>query len=232
MTMANATAVSIVWVMPWLLFCFPPSLLPLIDVNTLQFPPTMGVQMRNVANKDIPQKSPAAKVQPKQKISCGSSRSPKASNVNSLLAKINLPKSQFDGVLSTLGPPGGGDDGLNAPCNLVLLGKAMHPQVNHPISPTSIEAGLDELVPQENATPCNDPTVEHTVRINKNPTSDPPRFYSGCICNESNARLNPSACTRHATRGDINLLNHQGVTVQRTCKKAHHQPTMQTSHCD
>jgi hypothetical protein len=50
----------------------------------------------------------------------------------------------------------------------------MHPQVNHPVSPTSIKAGLDELVIQENETPCTDPTVKPTVRINKNPVSDPP----------------------------------------------------------
>jgi hypothetical protein len=50
----------------------------------------------------------------------------------------------------------------------------MQPQVNHPVSSTSVEAGLNKLVPQENATPPNDPTVKPTVRINKNPTSNPP----------------------------------------------------------
>jgi hypothetical protein len=97
-----------------------------------------------------------------------------ANNVNSLLAESNLPKSQFDGVLIAFGPPGGRDDGLNTPCNLVPPGKAMHPQVNHPVSPTSVEAGLIELVPQENMTPCKDPTVKPTIRINKNPTSNSP----------------------------------------------------------
>jgi hypothetical protein len=64
--MANATAISLVWMMLWLLFHFPPSLLPSIDVNTLQFPPNMGMQMRNVANKGKLWKSPAANVQSKQ----------------------------------------------------------------------------------------------------------------------------------------------------------------------
>ncbi len=134
----------------------------------------MGVQTRNVANKDKPRKSPAAKVQPKQQITRSSSRSPKASNVNSLLAKINLPKSQFNGILTALGPPGSGDEGLNTPWDLVTPGKAMHPQANHPVTPTSVEAGLEELVPQENATLCNNPKVKPTVRINENPASDPP----------------------------------------------------------
>jgi hypothetical protein len=50
----------------------------------------------------------------------------------------------------------------------------MHHQVNHPVSLTSIEAGHDKLVYQENVTSRNNPTVEPSVRINKNPTSDPP----------------------------------------------------------
>jgi hypothetical protein len=129
---------------------------------------------RNVANEDKTWNSPAAKVQPKQQITCSSSRSSKTSNVNSLLTKINLPKFQFNGILTALGRSGGGDDGLNTPCNLVPPRKAMHPQVNHPVSSTSIEASLDELVPQENATPCNNPTFESTIRINKNPASNPP----------------------------------------------------------
>ncbi len=52
----------------------------------------------------------------------------------------------------------------------------MHPQVNHPVSPASIESGLDRLVSQENATPCNNPTVEPTIRIKENPKSNPPSF--------------------------------------------------------
>jgi hypothetical protein len=126
--MANVAAVGIVWVMLWLSIHFPPSLLPSIDVNTLQPPPTTGIQTRNFTKKDKPLKS-AADVQPKQQITPGSTSLPEASNVNSLLAKINLPKSQFNGVLTALGSPGGKDDGLNTPCNLVPLGKAMRPQV-------------------------------------------------------------------------------------------------------
>ncbi len=145
MTMANTTAISIVWVMLWLLFHFPPSLLSLIDVNTLQFPPTMGVQMHNVANNDKPRKSPTAKVQPKQGITRGSYRSSKASNINSLLAEINHPKSQFDGIITALGPPGGRDDGLNTLCTLVPPGKAMHPNSTTRYSLQALRLALTSL---------------------------------------------------------------------------------------
>jgi hypothetical protein len=70
----------------------------------------------------------------------------------------------------------------------------MHPQVNHPGSPIIIEAGLEKLVPQENATPRNDPTVEPTVRIKKNPVSNSPSITQAV----SATNQMPGSILRHA----------------------------------
>ncbi len=41
----------------------------------------------------------------------------------------------------------------------------------------------------------------------------PNKYYSSCICNKINAKLNPLTCLRHATSRNIDPFNHQDVTV-------------------
>jgi hypothetical protein len=103
----------------------------------------MGVKTRISNNKDKPPKPTFTIKSPQPTRS--SLRSSKATNINSLLAKINLPKSQFDGILMALGSPGSIINGLDGPDNLLPPPMEMDSEVNHPGSPTSVETGLEEL---------------------------------------------------------------------------------------
>ncbi len=93
--MMGSATTSIVWAPLLLLFLSfysfsPPH--PLLYVNTLLPTSTMGIKTHASTIKDKPPKSAAAAI-PLQQSARGSSKSPRTANVNSLLAKINLPKS-------------------------------------------------------------------------------------------------------------------------------------------
>jgi hypothetical protein len=83
--------VGVLLMLSFLSFQLLSSLLPLINVNTFRPSSTMGIKMCTSNNKDKPPK-PTSTIESPQ-LTCNTSRSPKATNVNSLLAKINLPKS-------------------------------------------------------------------------------------------------------------------------------------------
>ncbi len=174
-TMGSAT-ISVVWAALLLLFLSfysfsPPH--PLLYINSLQPTSTMDIKMRTSTIKDKPPKLAAAAI-PSQRSTRGSSESPRAANINSLLAKINLLKSWSDGVLTALSSPGGRNDGLNSPCDLVPLAMERFSQALHPVSPTSVEDCSAALAPQEKEGQCANPTVKPIIRINKSPASAQP----------------------------------------------------------
>jgi hypothetical protein len=84
------------------------------------------------------------------------------------------PKSRFDGVLTALCSPGGRNDGLDGPCDLISPVTEMCPQDHHPVFPTSTEDCSTALAPQEKEDQCTNPRVEPTIRINESPASAPP----------------------------------------------------------
>jgi hypothetical protein len=139
----NVAVVGVLLMLSSLSFQLLSSLLPLINVNTFRPSSTMGVKRCTSNNKDKPPKPTSTAKSPQP--TCSSLRSPKAANVNCLLAEINLPKSQFDGVLPALGSPGSDIDGLDGPDDLLPLPMETDTEVNRPGSPTSIKAGLKEL---------------------------------------------------------------------------------------
>jgi hypothetical protein len=192
--MAWHNDVVVVWVLLMLLslsFQFLSLLLPSINVNTFQLSSTMGVKTGTSTNKDRPPKQTSTVKSPQP--TCSSSKSPTAVNVNSLIAKINLPKAQFNGVLTALGSPGSNIDGLDAPKNLLPPLMETDTKVNHPGSPTSIETGSDKLALQGKEDPHTDLTVESTVRINETPISDPPNITKAT----SAEKQAPSSILRH-----------------------------------
>jgi hypothetical protein len=157
--MGSAT-VSVMWAPLLLLFLlfysFSPSH-PLLYVNTLQPTSTMGIKTRASTIKGKPPKSAAAAI-PLLQSACGSSKSPRAANVNSLLAKINLPKSQFDGILTAFIFPGGRNDGLDGPCDLVLPAMETCLQPNTRSPPQVLRTAPLRLLPRKRRT--NVPTPQ------------------------------------------------------------------------
>jgi hypothetical protein len=130
------------------LSCHLISLLPsLLNVNSFRLYSTMGVKTRTSTTKEKPPKPTftTKSLQP----TCSSSKSPTATNDDSLLAKINLPQTQFEGVLTALSSPGSNIVNLDGPDNLLPLPLEMDTQNNQ---------------------------VEPTCRINKTPTPDPPNI--------------------------------------------------------
>jgi hypothetical protein len=107
-----------------------------------------------------------------------SSKSPQLNNINSLLAKINLPTLQYDNVMMDLGPTRGRNEtgvvSLNNPCDLQPPPKANN-QITSPVSPTGIEPGYNMQVSKAGDDSGGDPTPNTLVRINDTPTSNPPR---------------------------------------------------------
>ncbi len=82
----------------------------------------MAIKMRTTSIKEKPSKAGAASVVlSAQRNTRSTSRSPKATNVNSLLVNINRPKNQFEGALTVQGTLDVGTDNLDDLCDLVPL---------------------------------------------------------------------------------------------------------------
>ncbi len=91
-------------------------------VSPLPLSSIMAIKMRTTSIKEKPSKAEAASlVLTTQQNTRSTSRSPKAINVNSLLADINQPTNQFEGALTVLGTQDVGTDDLDDPCELVPL---------------------------------------------------------------------------------------------------------------
>jgi hypothetical protein len=96
--------------------------LTFINVNLPQLCPTMGTTTCTTTAKEKPTRT-AITPKSAQRPTCPS-QSPCSDEVNSLLAKINLPMSRFDDILEALHPStrqdSQMDDDLDDPCNLTL----------------------------------------------------------------------------------------------------------------
>ena len=133
----------------------------------------MAIKTRTTSIKEKPTKATAAPVvHSTRRNTRSNSRSPKAINVNSLLADINRPKNRFEGALTILGTQDTGTDDLDDPCDLV-------PPEGRPIdksnalisldSPIGVKEGI--MLPTLNDnTPSPDKQAQPVVRINNNPT--------------------------------------------------------------
>jgi hypothetical protein len=143
---------------------------------------TMGITMRTLISKEKPTSRAiiTTTATPKERRSVRLAKSPRTGNVNSLLAKINLPSNRFANILVTLCPTTSPsmDDGLNDPCDLTPpTDKNMHEiQIALPTGVDKQEAGCH--APVHNASPpANESTNTQTtppsrsVRINKTATS-------------------------------------------------------------
>jgi hypothetical protein len=133
----------------------------------------MAIKTRTNSIKEKPSKAAAASVVlSTQRNTRSTSRSPKAINVNSLLADINQPKNQFEGALTVLGTQDVGTDNLDDPCDLVPPEVPPIDKSNvltPPDSPIGVKEGIvlptltdDRPPPHKQAQPV--------VRIDNNPT--------------------------------------------------------------
>jgi hypothetical protein len=105
-------------------------------VSPLPLSTIMAIKTRTTSVKGKPTKAVAAPVvHSTQRNTRSNSRSPKAINVNSLLANINQPKNQFEGALTVLGTQDVGTDNLDDPCDLV-------PPEVLPIDKSNVKEGI------------------------------------------------------------------------------------------
>jgi hypothetical protein len=142
-------------------------------VSPLPLSTIMAIKTRTTSIKEKPSKAGAASVVLSARRNTRStSRSPKATNVNSLLADINQPKNQFEGALTVLGTLDVGTDNLDDPCNLIPPEVPPIDKSNvltPPDSPIGVEEGI-MLPTLNNDTPPPDKQAQPVVRINDNPT--------------------------------------------------------------
>ena len=164
----------------------------------------MAIKTRTTSIKEKPSKAVAASVvHSTRRNTRSTSRSPKAINVNSLLANINQPKNRFEGALTILGTQDAGTDNLDDPCNLVppegwSIDKSNAlTSINSPIG---VEEGI--MLPTLNDdTPSPNKQAQSVVRINDNPTPPLSRENSATPSNKLHSVLkNPSSA--HADGDD------------------------------
>jgi hypothetical protein len=141
---------------------------------------TMGITTRAAIAKEK-QTSKAittTTATPKERRFERQSKSPRSANVNSLLAEVNLPVTQFDNVLEALRPSNSPtDNSLDNPCNLPPPTDKNN-QVTQLMSPTGVEtqaigfpAPVDNVSPQANESPQDQTTpASRSVRINETAT--------------------------------------------------------------
>jgi hypothetical protein len=99
----------------------------------------MGIMMRTTIIKEKPTSRAVTitAATPKERRTKQLSKSPCSANVNSLLAEINLPMTQFDNVLEALNSPT--DTDLDNPCN-----SAPTTEKNNQITPHACLTGADQ----------------------------------------------------------------------------------------
>ncbi len=104
----------------------------------------MGITARALISNEKPngrtEKSKTTTTTKEQR-STRHSKSPRSADVNSLLAEINLPRSQFENLLEALHPLTGSDsqkEDLNAPCDLTPPSEKNN-QITPHASPTSLD---------------------------------------------------------------------------------------------
>jgi hypothetical protein len=131
-----------------------------ININPTRRPSTaMGITMRATTAKDKPTSRTitATTTTLRERRSKRLSKSPRSVNVNSLLAEINLPVTQFDNVLEALHPSNSTtDNGLNKPCQ-VALPTDKNNQVTSPMGVDTQAIGfpgpIDNVSPQAKESP-------------------------------------------------------------------------------
>ncbi len=152
-----------------------------IDVNLPQIHSTMGITTHTLISKEKPNgrtENSKTTTTPKEQKSTQHLKSPRSADVNSLLAKINLPMSRFENVLEALCPLRGSDsqkEDLDTPCDFTPPSEKNN-QITPHASPTNLDHYLflangaaknpaTDGFPQDRATP---PT--RGVRISKTAT--------------------------------------------------------------
>jgi hypothetical protein len=130
---------------------------------------TMGIATCSASRQQPVQKVPTTKTptpEGKHRLECQLSRSPSSVNVNTILANINLPQTQFENILTVLGP--------EAERNDETEDNPAPPVDNNPADEEADEANLSSNQVSPPSSPNPDPTNNATVRINETPESDPP----------------------------------------------------------
>jgi hypothetical protein len=94
------------------------------------------------------------------------SRSPRLVNVNTILANINLPQTQFETILTVLGP--------EAERNNKMEDNPAPPADYNPADEEVDEANLSSNQVYPPTSPNSDPINDGTMRINETPESDLP----------------------------------------------------------
>jgi hypothetical protein len=175
---ANDHAFGVMHMILFFIFAF---LCPLIYVNPSPgLLTTMGITMRTAIAKEKPTSRAitTTAATPKEWRSGRQSKSPRSVNLNSLLAEINLPVTNFDNDLEALHPLNSPtDNGLDNPCDLVPLTDTNN-QVTQLTFPTGVDtqaigfpAPVDNVSPQANKSPQDQTTpASRSVHINETTT--------------------------------------------------------------
>jgi hypothetical protein len=176
---ANGHAVVMIWTSS--LF-FVSLLIAIISANPApQHPPTMAIAMRSSQPKEMPASRALVTIAPSPmerhqgQRSNYLAKSPRNGNVNPLVAKLNLPGTQYNNVMEALCPAAMStnnkplDDNFNDPCNLVPPSKrAKDSDKANEVTPLSSLTGIDQQWPSKNSitiTSGKDDSPQTRVRI-------------------------------------------------------------------
>jgi hypothetical protein len=131
-------------------------LFAIVNINpTPQYSPTMAIATRSLINKEKPASRALVAIAPspaechQEQRSERLAKSPRATNVNSLLAEINRPSNCINNVLQALGPskdPANGVD-HSTPSDLTLL-----TDKTNQVTPLASPTGVDQEPPEALAT--------------------------------------------------------------------------------
>jgi hypothetical protein len=134
---------------------------------------TMGIATRSASRQQPVQKVTTSKTptpKGKHRSECQLSRSTRSVNVNTILAHINLPQTQFETILTNLGP--------EVERNIKTEDNPAPSADNNPADEEADEANLLSNQVSSPTFPNPDPTNSATVRINETPESGPPMSNS------------------------------------------------------
>ncbi len=131
-------------------------LFAIINVNpTLQYSPTMAIATRSLINKEKPASRALVAIAPspverhQEQRSKQLAKSPRTTNVNSLLAEINRPSDHINNVLQALGPS---KDPANGVDHIASSDLTLPTNKTNQVTPLASPTGVDQEPPEALAT--------------------------------------------------------------------------------